>query len=383
MNSEVRSVCYFGTYRSNYSRNQIMIEGLRRAGIEVIECHEPLWRGVEDRVQTTSGGWLKPSFWIRVLVTYCRLLHRYFEMGNYQVLVVGYPGQFDVFLARLLSWLSRKPMVWDVFMSIYLIAVERGLKGQHALTVNILSIIERVALHLPNMLILDTPEYVNWFQEKYGVSPERFKLVPTGADDRIYHPLNSKIKPDSKFRVIYYGTFIPNHGVEYIVQAARILENERDVVFELVGRGPEKPHTVAYVKKYNLKNVSFMDWLNASELIQHVAKADVCLGAFGVTPQSLMTVQNKIYEGMAMRKPIITGESPALLQTFEHGEHLFLCARADPNSLAQAILTLKDDPDLRRHLAQTSYHLFRSQFSLTHLGECFASHLKLLVSETH
>ena len=50
-------VCYFGTYRVRYSRNQIMIEGLRRNGVEVIECHEELWRGIEDRVEVASGGW--------------------------------------------------------------------------------------------------------------------------------------------------------------------------------------------------------------------------------------------------------------------------------------------------------------------------------------
>ena len=35
-------VCYFGTYRAAYSRNKIMIEGLRRNGVEVLECHETL-----------------------------------------------------------------------------------------------------------------------------------------------------------------------------------------------------------------------------------------------------------------------------------------------------------------------------------------------------
>ena len=48
-------VCYFGTCRENYSRNQIMVEGLRRNGVEVIECHEKLWEGIEDRVQAASG----------------------------------------------------------------------------------------------------------------------------------------------------------------------------------------------------------------------------------------------------------------------------------------------------------------------------------------
>jgi len=66
-------VCYFGTYRADYSRNQIMIEGLRRSGVTVFECHEQLWRNIEDRVQVASGGWLQPRFWWRLLSTYWQL----------------------------------------------------------------------------------------------------------------------------------------------------------------------------------------------------------------------------------------------------------------------------------------------------------------------
>ena len=50
-------VCYFGAYREEYSRNRIMIEGLRRNGVEVVECHALLWRRIEDRVAVASGGW--------------------------------------------------------------------------------------------------------------------------------------------------------------------------------------------------------------------------------------------------------------------------------------------------------------------------------------
>ena len=61
MNKPLR-VCYFGTYRANYNRNQMMIAGLRLNGVEVIECHATLWHGIEDRVETTKGGWRKPAF---------------------------------------------------------------------------------------------------------------------------------------------------------------------------------------------------------------------------------------------------------------------------------------------------------------------------------
>ena len=132
-------VCYFGTYRAEYSRNRILIEGLRRNGVQVIECHERLWDGIEDRVETVQGGWKRPGFWWRVATVYARLLRRYWQIGGaYDVLVVGYPGQLDVFLARLLTWLQRKPLVWDIFMSIYLIALERGLDAKSRLGVDLL-----------------------------------------------------------------------------------------------------------------------------------------------------------------------------------------------------------------------------------------------------
>jgi hypothetical protein len=143
-------VCYFGTYRAEYSRNRIMIEGLRQAGVEVVECQEQLWKSIEDRVETASGGWLRPGFMLRVLRAYVRLIQRHRQSGDYDVMVAGYPGQMDIFLARYLSRRRGKPLVWDIFMSIYLIALERGLDQRSRLSVNLIQQIEKRALALPD-----------------------------------------------------------------------------------------------------------------------------------------------------------------------------------------------------------------------------------------
>lgn len=99
-------VCYFGTYRENYSRNQMMIAGLRLNGVIVIECHQTLWHGIEDRVRVVSREWSKPSFWWRLISVYWRLFKSYLSIGDYDVLVVGYPGQLDIFLARILTLIN-------------------------------------------------------------------------------------------------------------------------------------------------------------------------------------------------------------------------------------------------------------------------------------
>jgi len=375
MSQKLLRVCYFGTYRAEYSRNRIMIEGLQQAGVEVIECHATLWHGIEDRVEVASGGWLRPAFWWRVLRTYVQLLKRYCQIGMYDILIVGYPGQYDVFLARLLSWLRRKPLVWDIFMSIHLIALERGLDKRSRFTINLLRYLEWVACRLPDMLILDTSEYVAWFGKTYNVPASRFRLVPTGADERVFHPLPSPMPESHIFRVIYYGTFIRNHGVEHIVEAAHLLKDDLSIQFEFIGNGPEREEAQEIANRYHLNNVTFVEWLDKAELVEHVAQANVCLGSFGATPQSLMTVQNKIYEGLAMAKPVITGDSPAVRQVFRHGEHIYLCERENPTSLAEAISALKQKPALRQSILEKGYNLYREKFTTTALGLQFKCYL--------
>jgi glycosyltransferase involved in cell wall biosynthesis len=374
-------VCYFGTYRAEYSRNQIMIEGLRRNGVEVIECHETLWYGVEDRVMVASGGWLKPRVIVRVIKTYIKLLIKYSKIKDFDIMVVGYPGQIDIILARFLSWLRSKPLVWDVFMSIYLIALERGLDKRSRFTIGLLRRLEWVACHLPDRLILDTPEYVAWFGKTHGIPTQRFRLVPTGADDRIFHPFPSPMSENRVFHVIYYGTFIRNHGVEHIVEAARLLADNPDIQFELIGNGPERAKAQEIANRYHLDNITFVEWLEKAELVKRVAQADVCLGAFGTTLQSLMTVQNKIYEGLAMAKPVITGDSPAVRENFEDGKHLYLVERKNPAALAQALLSLQANPDFCRRLGRNGYHIFYDKFDVNHVGKILTSHLEELLSQ--
>jgi len=357
-----------------------MIEGLRRAGVEVIDCHEPLWNSVEDRVEAASGGWCHPGFLWRVIRVYFKLIRRYLRLEDFDILIISYPGQFDVFLAFFLTRLRHKPLVWDIFMSIYLIALERGLDKRSRFTITAIRLVERLACGLPDLLILDTEEYVNWFEITHGIPKYRFCLVPTGADERVFQPAFLPSASNSNFRVIYYGTFIPNHGVRTIVEAANMLQSEADIQFELVGDGPELEMVRETVKRSGLNNVIFTQWLPQEELVQHVARSQICLGVFGVTPQSLMTINNKIYEAFAMAKPVITGDSHTLRVAFAHERHLFLVERANPQELANAIRDLHGNPELCATLSENGYFIFTESYTTSMLGIRFKSHLDRLRS---
>ncbi|MAT42523.1 MAG: hypothetical protein CL609_09295 [Anaerolineaceae bacterium] len=375
-------VCYFGTYRAEYSRNKIMINGLKQNDVEVLECHQQLWTGIEDRVNAVQSGWINPKFWLRVIKAYIKLISKYTKIKDYDVMVVGYPGQFDVFLARMLTWFRRKPLVWDIFMSIYLISIERNLDKKNSLAVRLLHFIENIALRLPDMLIIDTAEYAKWFEANYKISRDKFHLVPTGADDRVFSAIDMKKRnPGNEFIVLYYGTFIPNHGLPYIMDAARLLKENQDIRFVFIGTGPELNVCLEFQKNHKLNNSEFLGWKEPKVLVEYIKNADLVLGAFGNTPQSLMTVQNKIYESMAQKKPIITGDSPQIRAMFENRKDIFTCNRDDPDSLKQEILYIKDNQFGLQNIVDAAYEKFINEFSIQKIGNLFSMYLENITNK--
>jgi glycosyltransferase involved in cell wall biosynthesis len=351
-----------------------MIKGLRRAGVEVIECHGKLWAGIDDRVRAASGGWLSPRFLMRVLKVYATLLRKYWQIDNFDVMVVGYPGQFDVYIARILTWLRRKPLVWDVLMSIYLVSIERKLDQRSPVTVWALKRVERIACKLPDLLIIEGPEYRDWFYQMHNVAPDRFRMVLLGADDDIYHPLEDAKKGKNCFTVLYHGSFVRSHGIPTILKAAETLQIDPKIEFIFIGTGPEEKQAVRLAKHLDLKNVSFLGFVELDELVRQISKADICLGVFGDTKQSMMTIQNKIFEAMAMGKAIITSDSQALRASLVHGQHIYLCERGNPQSLVDAIRDLKDDALKRQRLGENAYQLFCERYNTENIGRSFVEH---------
>jgi glycosyltransferase involved in cell wall biosynthesis len=144
-------------------------------------------------------------------------------------------------------------------------------------------------------------------------------------------------------RVLFYGQFIPLHGIETIVRAAALLRHE-PIDWHLIGRGQEAAHIRAMLDADPLPGVRWTEWTPYGELITQLQSADLCLGIFGTSDKAASVIPNKVFQIVAAGRPLMTRDSPAIRELLAplHG-CVYLVQAGDPQALAEAIrLHLRD-----------------------------------------
>jgi glycosyltransferase involved in cell wall biosynthesis len=169
------------------------------------------------------------------------------------------------------------------------------------------------------------------------------------------------------------------HGIGYILEAAKQLEEQTDIRFEFIGSGQTYHQMRTLSEELGLKNTQFFGSIPPDKVPSFMTEADSCLGIFGDTEKTQRVIPNKVYEALGMRKPVITCNSPAIREVFCDKRHLLLCKHADAHSLAQAILHLKHDDELRMNIAEHGYKSVKEHFTPAAIGKHFAALIESVI----
>ncbi|MBI4801360.1 MAG: glycosyltransferase [Elusimicrobia bacterium] len=362
-------ICYWGTYDSGYPRNRTIIAGLRKNGAEVTELNEPLWKSTREKLKRASAWWKNPGFLLRWLAIYFKLAFRFLREKDVDVLFVGYSGHFDMFAAKILSAAAGIPLVFDAFLSLYeAFTVDRSTLAPGGFRAKLLYCVDKYSCALADVVLLDTNAHIDYFCSTFKLPREKFRRSFIGASEDAFQP--APPGPGKKpFLVLHFGRYIPLHGLKHIVRAAKKLEAGQDILFRFIGSGEEFEPTLKLAVELGLRRTEFIRFLEPPELIKHIAEADLCLGVFGETAKAARVIPNKVYEAMAMGRPVLTGRSPAAAELLTDGEDCLLCAMADPDALAASILRLKNDDGLRLKIAENGHRLFKEKASAAALGK--------------
>jgi glycosyltransferase involved in cell wall biosynthesis len=237
-------ICFFGTYtlEEGYPVNRTILQALRTTDAEVTECHTRLWQRPHER--WASGRWLlSPFFWLRTLWTYLKLIFKYIKIGPYDLMIVGYLGHQDIFLARLLNLVKGRPVILVAFNSLYETVVEdrRLFSARHPLA-KFLHWMDRTSCRLADRVLLDTRAHIDYFVREFHLPSEKFLRVFVGSTLKTSNAItDARLKQDNIFEILFVGTYIPLHGIETILQAAQILKDEPGLRFILGGQGQLYP----------------------------------------------------------------------------------------------------------------------------------------------
>lgn len=357
-----------------YPRNRVIIEGLRKNGVEVTECHEDFWKDTSQKLEGVKAGSGIVKMLYRLLLTYSKLISKFRRVGYYDALIVGYAGHIDIFLAKALNIFRRKPIIFDAFLSLYDTAVmDRKIVSPGSIKAKLLRFIDTWSCKLADAVLLDTPAHVDYFVKEFGLPAEKFYAVPVGSALSEQIHLERSRTSDTVheyFHVLYFGSYIPLHGVDVIINAAKILQNEKEIVFTLIGKGQLLPAMQQLVSELGLKNINFIDrFVEEQELVKYIQHADICLGIFGQTEKALRVIPCKVYNCLQLGKPLITSRTEATEGILLDMQNAILSIPGDPNDLAKKISELKHDSKLRERIADNGARYFADNFSSDAIGK--------------
>jgi glycosyltransferase involved in cell wall biosynthesis len=342
-------VLYFGTYEREYPRNAQVISCLRRAGVDVAEFHIPVW----ERKEHKFG--LGPVAAARLGLAELRLLRRPRE--SFDVMIVGYPGHFDMPRARRVA--GSRPLVFNPLLSLYdSLVLDRGRWSERSLAARVLAAIDRRAMQLADIVIADTEAHAEYFSELAEIDRAKVEVCLVGADEAVFKP---GWDPPEEFHCLFYGKLIPLHGLGTIIDAAKLAPEIR---FKIVGSGQGE----AVLESALPPNVEWSRWIEYEQLPKELWSAGCALGIFGTTQKAARVIPNKAYQALACGTPLITADTRASRELLVDGENALLVPPGDPLSLATAIRRLAGDRELARKLSAGGLSAYRERASESVLG---------------
>lgn len=166
--------------------------------------------------------------------------------------------------------------------------------------------------------------------------------MPVGAEE-VWKEIDSMQytppeHPPSEMSILFYGSFLPLHGIEIILQAASYLR-ELPIRFDFVG-GNVKQATKLKISctNFGITRYTHRYWVSFDELINvTIPRADLCLGGpFGDTEQARRVITGKTSQCLALGKATVIGRINEDIG-FVDKQNSLLVPQGNPQALADSI----------------------------------------------
>jgi glycosyltransferase involved in cell wall biosynthesis len=290
------------------------------------------------------------------------------EDDDADVVLVGYPGHFDIPAARRVA--RGRPVVFNALVSLYdTLVADRARFGRRSPTGRVLRAVDHLAFGAADLVVADTEAHAAFFRSTFGIPADRVAVALVGADEPLFRP---GWRPPEPFHVLFVGKLIPLHGLDTILAAAA---RAPEVPFRVVGDGQ-----LAGLLEERPPNVEHVPWIRYEDLPEAYRAAGCALGIFGTTDKAARVIPNKVFQALACARPVVTADTTAARELLTDGRDALLVPRGDPEALAEAVQRLASDDRAAERLAAAGRETYEALASEDVLGARWRSLLEGVVA---
>jgi len=217
-----------------------------------------------------------------------------------------------------------------------------------------------------------------------GVQEAKLSVVTNGADLDNFKPLprqneiSTEYGLDDKFVASFIGTHGMAHGLTTVLRAADKLRGNDKIVFLLVGDGAEKENLTRQAREMDLPNVIMVGQQPKNLMASFLAASDACMVLLKKDDLFKTVIPSKIFEAMAMERPIIMGVQGESLAIVEAAGCGVAIEPENENDLVGAVLQLCEDRALSERLGKRGRRFVEKNYSREVLA---ANYLQVLLKQ--
>ncbi len=359
-------MCFFGTLELDYPRNIGLRRAFEAAHWDVVLCNDLPLKKDRQLDAAISPLRLLPNA-LTLSGSYLRLFNKARQSGPFDILFTGFPGYLDLPAAWLCSRLIGAKLVWDPFLPLPELIAERGFADPWSKQFRLCRKFERFFFRRADLVLTQTEALKRHLMRTYGTGAEKFESIPLGVDEAIFQP--APASPNQHPEVLYVGCFLPNHGLDTVLDGVKLLNSDCPFRLTLIGDGPERSRIAQRIESEGISSITLHPPIAAADVPARIARADILLGVFGETFQSEMTLHNKVLQGLTVGRPVLTRNSQALREVAVSETEIATCEAGDPSAFAASLHKLLSDSEYRRTLGELALEAHKRTFSQTAINE--------------
>jgi len=284
------------------------------------------------------------------------LIVGFFQRKIDVIFAVSSPPLLGGIEAWLLSLIKKAPYVYNLQDVYPDIAIKTGVLKNRSL-IKFFKLVETFIYQKTIKLVVLSPRMCEILSKRKRVPLNKIEIIPDFSDTEFIQPMpkennfSKEYGLNDKFVAMFAGNMGIPQGLEYIIEAAENLKENRDILFCFVGEGEDRQRIMELASKKKLENTIFIPRQPYSRMPEVWAASDIGLVTLrkGISEDAM---PSKTFGIMAAGKPVVAmiDEASDVCTMIKKAKCGICVPPESPNRFAEVIKTIYSNPDLRNEM---------------------------------